>query len=117
MLWSGHVLIGVTACLLFLTGYFLWEAARGETAGTMLVKFSLAVLAFVITLLVGIIAAWRYKSRGERRYVRRENDLITNALEPAGRVDLGETPRSAGVPFQGVSAAQVAEERVTGDDR
>lgn len=84
-LWSGHVFLALTALSLLVTGYLAWAAARSEEAGAMFSLFLYCLLAFFVTLIIGAVAAWRFKTPTERYYLDHEMAMGEPRYERAGR--------------------------------
>lgn len=74
-LWSGHVLAGLTAVLLYFAFVFTIESMRSMDSDSMFWNFVVAVLFFLLAAIVGIMSTWRFKTHQERYYIRRQDAL------------------------------------------
>lgn len=79
-LWLGHVLVGLCLGMLLLSGYFMWQSMRSIESDAMFLWFICAGIAFVLAVVVGALAAWKFNTSVERRYIRYEAGMAGDAV-------------------------------------
>lgn len=100
-LWAGHVYVVITliAVVTAFTGIAL--VVLSGDPDVMFYSFVIAVIAFLLAIVFGIMASYRLQMRAARRYIRADAQLGQEAVQRRGK---------ATVPRRTVSYSDAASE-------
>lgn len=111
-LWSGHVLAGLAIAVFALSGVLVWYAARSYEQDVVLLSLLGGALAFLLSLCLGALAAWRFRTHYERWYIRNQRRISQEALPPVGEADIESAMRDGQDAVEAQDEAHSAGQKV-----